>query len=413
MSIKTIIKSILSETQLDHYRQLKGRITDVFSAAKADHYIKRNAHRTTSGKTIKVGFFVQMPQLWDKQESVYSYMSSDAAFEPWLIIIPAYDFANDRIGEYGDELDYFRSFCKDDKYIIAYKNGKWEDLKSCCFDYVFYQRPYDMYLPEQYGSGRLVSYTKICYIPYATPEAKKTAVYPSAFFRNIYFGFMEDEKTAESLNTKYSKGNHRRFCSLGYPSFEKAIAAPSGCEYSSVLWTPRWTISSSHFLQYYKQLEEMDWTHRKLTVRPHPLMWDHFQKKGRITQDQLAKIRMCWNEMGIEEDSNASIEDTFRSTDILLSDISSIVPMFFLSGKPIILCPPEIDYSILYETLIPGIYVANNWEELKAHLDMLLSGKDPLKEKRREIIETSFAQNRNATHNIIDKIKADAGGLDE
>ena len=73
-------------------------------------------------------------------------------------------------------------------------------------------------------------------------------------------------------------------------------------------------------------------------------------------------------------------------------------------------------FQVNHLNLLPGLYVAQSWEELKAHLDMLLSGEDPLREKRREIIEKSFSQNRNATEKIVEKIRADAYGkrlLDE
>ena len=386
-----------------------GFIANKYRDARSPRVFNRWNGKTVSGK-IKVGFLVQMPQVWDKQETVYRRMAADADFEPWLIVVPEYDFVNKTIGDYGPVLEFFTGCCENGKLIKAWENGKWADLKSMGFDYTFYQRPYDHYLPKQYQSDTLVKYTKICYIPYATPEGKTTGIYPSVFMRNVYFGFMEDENSARLNDLMHPHELHKSFLSLGYPVFEKAIDAPQECIFKSVLWTPRWTISGSHFLHYHKHLEEFDWSGKKLIVRPHPLMWSQFRKYNKITAQEAEDIQALWKEKNIEYDSNANIEDTFRNTDILLSDVSSVIPVFFLSGKPIVFCPSNMDFGPLFSSLLPGLYVAQTWEELKAHLDMLLSGEDPLRETRREIIEKSFSQNRNATEKIVEKIRADAYG---
>ena len=387
-----------------------GFIANKYRDARSPRVFNRWNGKTVSGK-IKVGFLVQMPQVWDKQETVYRRMAADADFEPWLIVVPEFDFVNKTIGDYGPVLEFFTGCCENGKLIKAWENGKWADIKSLGFDYIFYQRPYDHYLPKQYQSDTLVKYTKICYIPYATMSgAKKYGIFPKGFCRNVYFGFMATEEGAELNNGWNPHEGHTSFEYIGYPTYEKGLALSGDCSYSSVLWTPRWTIGGTHFFDYHKQLSEYPWGDKKLTVRPHPLMWANFEKTGDLPKEDADRIRSRWKELGIEEDSNAIVEKTFETTDILLADNSSIMTVFFLSGKPLIFCPTDLQYVSVVGTIMPGLYIAKSWEELKAHLDMLLSGEDPLRETRREIIEKSFSQNRNATEKIVEKIRADAYG---
>ena len=43
---------------------------------------------------LKVGFIVQMPEIWHTEKSVYELMCGDSRFEPWLIIVPELDITS-------------------------------------------------------------------------------------------------------------------------------------------------------------------------------------------------------------------------------------------------------------------------------------------------------------------------------
>lgn len=379
---------------------------------KSKYYIDRLSGEKRAHHIIKVGFIVQMPQLWDKQESVYRQMADNSEFDPYLIIIPAYDFVHERMGEYGEELDYFKSQCLNEKCIQAWQDETWINLKDLRFDYLFYQRPYNRCLPKEYHSNQIIKYAKTCYIPYATAETKQEIIYPESFFSDLYFGFMEDEGSAVENNLKFRYKSHIAFYNEGYPVFEKCMSQNSICKYSTVLWTPRWNydpiLGGSHFFEYNDVLTNYEWENRKLIIRPHPLMWSNFEKKGLLSPQEAEVIKHHWSEKEIESDYSASIENTFERADILVSDRSSVIPMFFMTGKPIIYCPIKSDYSSLFSTVLPGLYVVNDEREMLEVLDMLLRGKDPLRSARKRIITEEFMQHCKATEAIINLIKQDS-----
>ena len=379
----------------------------------SDRHIRELSKKKCTTPKIKVAFLVQMPELWINMESVYERMSSDERIETCLVIVPAYDYANSREGTvYGDELQYFSRIAGNKKYIIAYEDSKWKDISRMGFDYLFYQRPYENYLPKKYRTQNLGKYVKVCYIPYATTELKKTVTYPEDFFRNIYFAFMDNDSVAEENNEKFPHRGHTSFLSIGYPLFETCLKIDSKCGYSMALWTPRWSydshIGGSHFFEYNEYMAGWKWDSKNLRIRVHPLLWDNFIKEKRLTEEEAERIRSRWLMNGIVIDKNKSILETYETTDILISDRSSVIPMFFLTGKPVIYCPTETDYSWLYLKILPGLYLANNQEELDSILQSLLNGIDPLKETRREIIDANFAFNAKATDNIVNRIAEDA-----
>ena len=125
--------------------------------------------------------------------------------------------------------------------------------------------------------------------------------------------------------------------------------------------------------------------------RPHPqafLNWistkELSEKEANDYKDKYAKL------------ANANIDDTkeylttFYSSDCMITDISSIVAEYFLTGKPIIYCHRKDCFNDFSRKLSEGFYWVHNWQELQNTLDMLRVGNDPLKEKRMQLINSCF-----------------------
>ncbi|MBR2523994.1 MAG: CDP-glycerol glycerophosphotransferase family protein [Clostridiales bacterium] len=372
---------------------------------KSARFINKLAN-TPSSRPVKVGFIVQMPQLWQKTSSVYEKMLVMEEFETTMIIVPKFDISTYKCDTYGSELDFFISHALGGKYIRAVNDGKCIDLSTLGLDYVFYQRMYNDFIPPELSSTEVCHYTRVCYIPYSTTETSPSTIYEDACLRDLYLGFLEDDISAEKYSKKYKGRYHKRLVSEGYPEFEKCMKLDRSCSYKTILWTPRWSYDSrsggSHFFEYNDFLTEYGNMPHKLIVRPHPLMWDNFIKEGRITPEEAENLKAKWQEKGIVTDSNVEIEDTFDQADIMISDRSSVIPMFFLTGKPVIYCAFDSGrYSDLYNIILPGIYRVYDQEQLEKTLDQLLSGEDPLREKRLEIIDKHFKTSENATERIV------------
>lgn len=395
------------------------KIVEAYRKKEAVRWLKTFKHKKVDcSRPIKIGFIVQMPEIWDKEKPVFNQMEKDERFTPYMVIVPAYDFEHGKIGDYGKEKGYFIKE-SGGKYILARnEDGSWLKIRRGDFDYIFYQRPYNIYLPSGLRSNSLVKKAKLCYIPYATTESAHTVTRPDDFFCSLYIGFLEDLDTARAISLQYKKTTSRElqhFVGIGYPVFEKCIDFNVKCKYKKILWTPRWSydsnIGGSHFFEYREFLEDFQRFDVELTIRPHPLMWQNFIKTGVCTYEDIISIRKKWDYLGISEDNNPSIEETFRNTDVLISDSSSVIPLFFLSGKPIIFCPDgqydAKEHSILLNTIIPGLYIANNDNDLRSVLSSLINHEDPLFDVRRTIINSKFINNINATRNIVEYIKND------
>ena len=395
-------------------RALK-RVRFFLKRKRADRCISRLLRKKTCHDVISVAFIVQMPEIWDKEAPVFEAMLSDARFNARLIVVPSYDYAKGQIKGYGNELEYFENKYGSECIVKAYKDNGWTDLEQLDLDYVFYQRCWENYLPEQYHTKNVIRYSKTCYIPYAVGLFDGADYYKKNFFTNLYACFCSTrEQTAFHVqNTK------RKIVFCGCPVIERYADIAKKLARSdrkTVLWTPRWTDDaffggSTFFENMYNILELKD-AHSDidLVLRPHPMTFPTAVRNGKMTEEEVEEYKNKVKTSGAVFDSNVFIEDSLFSTDILITDYSSIVWEYFIFGKPIIYCTDtDIDFEEVYKKITRVVYKAKDWEEIKKITSMLLAGEDPMYNERIKLVKEIVDENADATKRIINYIAEDFG----
>lgn len=341
---------------------------------------------------IKVVFLVQYAQVWNKLETVYERMLEDERFEAKLLAVP------EKITDIDKKIyEHFYNIYGD-KVIDTYHNGHWFDLKGYKPDYVFYQRPYDQYLPEEYRSGVVSEYARVCHVPYGYQVMRTTehSAMNKLFFRNAYIYFAENTIYYEKNRNRFKKSHRegvRKTLNIGYPALEKFLQkkCDKDNEYFNVLWTPRWTedkdSGGSNFINFKDQVLELPRENKNifLMFRPHPMTFDHFVSVGRITQQEVDAYKQVYEENDrMHYDNSAAYEEMFWKSDVLLTDASTIIVEYFLTGKPVVYCDTGAKPNAFLEELTKVFYVVKTWEEAKRVVLELANGIDPLREKREQ-----------------------------
>ena len=381
---------------------------------RAVYYLEKNQKKKRKvDSVIRVAFLVQMPEVWDKEEPVYDALKNNPKFVTKLIGVPAYNAVKKAI-ERKYEDNYFLKKYPD--AVRAYSNGSWLDLKNK-FDYIFYQRPYDHYLPKEYQSRNLVKYAKCCYIPYGFCGSDNfdETLTGKSFFRNIYFAFLESAYYSTLLSKKFNTSQQfHNFKNIGYPALTPYFSIVPTKTYKRVLWTPRWSydpkIGGSHFYEYKDiilKLKDM-YPNIELTFRPHPLLFEELIVKSMMNKKEIDEYLLILKHKDVKYDSGAPIFNTFNNTDILITDYSSIIIQFFITGRPIIYCDSKnIPLNETYLKLAEGMYIARSDEDILKFMNELQKGNDFLFDKRKQIIQTYLKQHVNATQNIVKYIEED------
>lgn len=146
--------------------------------------------------------------------------------------------------------------------------------------------------------------------------------------------------------------------------------------------------------------------------RPHPQAFIGLNATGELSEKEAAVYKAEYDKHpNTKIDYSKEYLTTFYSSDCMITDISSIVAEYFLTGKPIIYCHKKDCFNDFSRKLSEGFYWVRNWQELERTLQMLKSGDDPLKEKRQELIKSEFQISKaGAGKAIAALIKKDALG---
>ena len=223
------------------------------------------------------------------------------------------------------------------------------------------------------------------------------------------------EKLSERYASNVEMGyQHMEF--LGYPILDTDLAAPDPHSTVNLLWTPRWSykarVGGSHFLEYkdkFITLGDRYGDKVKLSMRPHANTFSDLQEKGLITKAEVDAYKKTLKEKSIELYSTQfDLYENFRRTDILIGDYSSILIVYFLTGRPMIYCEfanaePLAEYKEMFDCM----YVARSWDDVERYLDELIAGNDPLYERRQKAVAKIRADHANSAQRIVDRLLED------
>ena len=375
---------------------------------------------------IRVGFLCQYIPSWVKLQPIYEMMRADDRFEPFLICVPSgiQDGVLTENDGKNDTLDYFNDHGYPEAINALQADGSWLDLKSMNLAYVFYPRPYNHYMPVCYQSHNVYRHSKICLILYGmnvTQEVVRVTLNRN-FFRHVYCYFAElpypcqqNRKNGwllHGLGLQYSYY-------FGIPGVETIRAARQlprpAWDFTEegqfrAMWTPRWTtdlkLGGSNFFTYYQFLLDYARDHADFAFlfRPHPLAIPHFLETGELTQAQANDfLQRCEQQQNISIDTEKEYSATFWGADVLITDISGIIPEYFATGKPMIFCASNMHLTLEKTTqkMVDASYVVYNVQELEACLSDLKKGIDPKAAQRQQILDQYFGEENSCPNQKI------------
>lgn len=394
----------------------------------------KNLEKARCGKKINVVFVCHRPQVWNSLKTVFEQCNSDSDFNVTIVAIPLKkqlpDLGfNHEIYETEGAEEFWKDFpCK----VVNgynYNTKQWFDLKTLNPDYVFFQQPYNIAKCEAYKSWNVGKYTTIAFVHYGlnTNREMKFECLPADFYKNVRLHFVERQIDYDIYNEwqQITNNTFTKKYITGYPRFD-LIKNYQNCESNMwkthnrskfrIIWTPRWCTNENncHFFRYKdkwfdycKNNDNVDFV-----FRPHPQAWlSYAQYDNFSVEDSKNYMKAYDNENNMNVDSESDYMPLFYSSDVLVTDFSSIIIEYFLTGKPIIYCKNDKSLFEQTEKWTEGFYYARTWADVEEYLNMLKSGEDPLFEKRRKLIRSEFQlPEKGAGYEIKELLKKDFKG---
>lgn len=411
------------------------RIKDINRILCKENVDLRIKIKVIKNEKINVVFVCHRPTVWGALKSVYEELKNDNNFNVYIVAIPnKKEIPGQWLYHEIYESEGAEEFWKEYGCINGYdyETKEWFDLKRLNPDYVFFQQPYNITRCPAYKSSVVSTYAKICYVTYfvftdaITGSTVTDSCYPVDFLQDVSYVFAQTKREEKYLRKRMAEYNivGLNIVLTGYPKYDelnkakKQISSIWNYEehdgHFRVIWTPRWNTSEGncHFFKYKDLImsycsknDDIDFV-----FRPHPQSWSEWETTGEFTKKQREefcnKYRKSHN-MNI--DNNKEYFSMFNQSDCLISDTSSMVLEYFVTGKPIIYCYSEgsIDNFARSKGIGRGLYFVEDWDELELILQKLKQGHDPLKYIRDRIISEEFDISNKAAKNILNTIVND------
>lgn len=376
----------------------------------------KSVFRSWFRKKIRVVFICHRPAVWGSLDNLFNEFRLRPEFAVTIVAVPnkvqdpSLGFNHENYQTEGAEA-FFSNFPCNVVNGYNYESGEWFDIKKLKPDYVFFQQPYDVFRPEELKSRRVSKFSKICYIHYACNfigGGVFEETYPADFFRNVNFIFSQGNYDQEMIrNYLESKNISAVPVVTGFPRYDNTSNWSSRASSwkrindcsagKKFLWTPRWTTNEGTctffdykdtLLTYFQRQENKK---AFLLFRPHPQSFQEWAATGEMNVCEQKKFRDT-----ISRSSNIAIDNcadyfgTIAESDALISDASSFIADFFLSGKPIIYCHKKDRFNDFSRKLSEGFYWARSPDELIYYIEQIQLGIDPLKSKREKLIKELF-----------------------
>jgi len=389
------------------WRRLDPQRQEGMMKALADASFRTRAMmKQVQNKPINVLFVCHEPVLWNMFESIYAAMENDPDFSPLVVAMPHYQAPMPK-GQYRDVGMFEYCESRNAKVVRGYdkETNKWLNPSSLMPDYVFFQTPYNFF-PPVWSIEQISMMARICYVPYGGciyAGVVDEIVNPISFFAHVNILFKENSYTKNNFEQRFKDNSwfyDKSIFISGYPKLDflfvdrnySGMLWRHGLQENvkRILWTPRWSTmeGNCHFFDYKQFFIDFCMSHQLVDFifRPHPLWLQNFLKTGELSLSALELMESVYEKSSnMFMDKSSGYEDTFVTSDILVSDMSTILFEYFATGKPIIYTHRVDHFNELGKKLSEGFYWVTNSSELNNTLEMLISGHDPLKVKREEI----------------------------
>ncbi len=343
----------LSEESNGHkvQKQLDKKIIKAENSAKNDIKVK-----------LEIVFMPYKASMWDSLESVWKAADEDPDCDAYVVPIPYYDRKSDHsFGEFhyegGDYPDYVP--------VVHYESYNLEQRRP---DVIYIHNPYDgnnyvTSVAPRFYSFELKKYTEcLVYVPY---HISGTFLNTKTVSNNIPSAFRYVDKIVlPSYNQKdyYVSGGvpKSKFIVCGSPKLDFVINAMQDVKipdrWMELVYGKKVVLLNSTIS---KLLKDNNWANNMLKIlsnfegndrcvliwRPHPLLKSTiYSMRPYMISDYdkvVKKMSECKN---VIIDTESSVYPAMKLSDALISDYSSIVMQYSVTGKPALLTVGTSEY---------------------------------------------------------------------
>ncbi len=373
---------------------------------------------------VKVVFIVESNQKWSWQ-SVYDELKTDDRFELLLVTLPLATRFKDKIYPQKEDIEFFSKLGMPIIDGYDYKKEACMDLRKLNPDIIFYAHPW-FAETHKFPPYLISEFALSCAVSYGFNLVESTCwgtTTPKNFCANLWTMFAESSWHKPFYENGTNLKNKDILYVAGYPKMD-AYKLPVNPEFEKlwkdekhikprIIWAPHHSIERdggfcmSNFVEHSKLFLEFAQNHQEyeFLIKPHPVLKSKCMAMGFMSAEQYEDYIDKWRQL---PNSNAytlgNYYDVFKTSDILITDCSSFLGEYFVSGKPIVLIESKErrSFNDFGLAIRRGMYRPQSFEDIEQILkEIFVNKNDSLKDLRKKIIEEKFFLPENGTGKYI------------
>ena len=362
----------------------------------------RKAYRK---RKIKVCFICQDNAKWAYQ-SFYELLAEDEHFEPLILISITTDLLRpenaflDYKKRLEDNYNFFAAKGMNVAYAFDIGTNEFVNLKIFKPDILFYEEPWA--LAKIHAPYKTAKYALNCHCSYGTSITNGTYEYTLPFYKHMWRFFLDNVfMQPKLLDNGFKLENVPVIGALKLDAYLQPIKNNpwKTADKKHIIWAPHHSFSAASILKYgtfdwnYQFMYEYAKNHQEyeFILKPHPVIYKEIVNRKLMSEAEMKQYFAAWRSLpNAQIIEGGNYFDVFKTSDLLITDCCSFLCEYLPTTKPIIqlINPKSVGYNEFGKQIISGNYKVYNLDELAQILnDILVCGKDDLKDTRLRIIE--------------------------
>ena len=416
---KVVCKVVLRGFVLRKYNAIKYRRLIKQTHEHYQYIVERL--KTRDNQPLRFAAYV----VYDSSFGAYGLMDlmSDAPehYSPKIVICPDVSRGEHQLNEqYQKTKDFFVQKYGAEYIVDGYdkETQTFFDVSSQ-FDIVYCVNPYDVMVHKFHGV-RYLSTTQVLpvYMSYGfLPDNYGCKVIMPILEVSLFWKVFAETEYSYKDYQKYELCKGRNVVLTGYAKMDSlAKFSETKSSRKRIIIAPHHTITNkalplSNFLELSDFILELPKRYPDIdfVFRPHPLLFTNMVNEGFWTNEQVDKYISDVKSLGMVYSYGGDYFDVFVNSDAMIHDCSSFVGEYLFTGKPCCFVSKK-NYKKVFASLglacLENYYIAFNKQDILHFIDdVIVSGNDPLKDKRSKFAENNLAINYpNVSKILLDEI---------
>lgn len=352
----------------------------------------------------RVVFVAQNGHSWPCLASIHAAFAADPEWETIVVALPWNHPSMERSTRKDDPNKIF-SFLREQN--IPHVHWQEFPLAEQAADLVFLQNPYDSTRPEGWKVPDFIrAGHRLCYVPYAIEFGgtfEDVGFQFNLSLQQLAWAVVARSEAHRACFARHCAAGDRHVVVCGHPKFDslagEATVTPSAelLRFAAgrriVLWTPHFDVrlngtrfgdGYSTFLRWRDFMIE-EFARRPalaFVIRPHPTFFSALEHRGLMSREELdAWCARCASAGNVVLNSTSEYYSVLAAADVLLSDASSLMIEFGISGKAVgYLHNPDgpmshYDYELDFDYIRQHCIWAEDETQIRAFLDRAAAGE--------------------------------------